>query len=193
MQRKIKGKGQVVSPHRKPTTSKNHLPTSKGLTSLLKTEPYPLLPTPETPNKSAPKPMDAKRCFRCHSLSHIASTCPNKRVVTLAEKYQVVWESMEETEEKGNKELLLTEEIEEYKEGSDEGEILIVRRALSGLVALENQEQTEAIFYTRCTIGGKVCSLIIDGGSCTSVASKTRWINSRFLLYPIPHFTPFSG
>ncbi|CAL9121046.1 unnamed protein product, partial [Musa textilis] len=31
--------------------------------------------------------------------------------------------------------------------------------------------QRENIFHTRCTINGKVCSVIIDGGSCTNVAS----------------------
>ena len=36
-----------------------------------------------------------------------------------------------------------------------------------------SQEQRENVFYTRCLVGGKVCSLIIDGGSCTNVASTT--------------------
>ena len=28
------------------------------------------------------------------------------------------------------------------------------------------------IFHTICTINGKLCSLIVDGGSCTNVASS---------------------
>ncbi|MCR2848146.1 retropepsin-like aspartic protease, partial [Heyndrickxia coagulans] len=32
-------------------------------------------------------------------------------------------------------------------------------------------QQRENIFHTRCHVQNKVCSLIIDGGSCTNVAS----------------------
>ena len=74
--------------------------------------------------------MDAKRCFRCQGLGHIASECPNRRVVTLAE-YQAACEVMEEGEEEGSKEMFLTKDMEEYEEGLDEGEMLVVRRALS--------------------------------------------------------------
>ena len=35
----------------------------------------------------------------------------------------------------------------------------------------DDQQQRENIFHTRCHINNKVCSLIIDGGSCTNVAS----------------------
>ena len=35
----------------------------------------------------------------------------------------------------------MTKEMEEYEEGPDDREMLVVRRALSGLVAPENQEQ----------------------------------------------------
>jgi len=77
------------------------------------------------------------RCFRCQGLGHIASKCPNKRVVTLAE-YQSICEHKEKPEEEGNKEIFFAKELEEFKEGPDDGEMLVVRRALSGLVALEN-------------------------------------------------------
>ena len=29
------------------------------------------------------------------------------------------------------------------------------------------------MFHTRCMVQGKVCSLVIDGGSCTNAASET--------------------
>jgi len=45
---------------------------------------------------------------------------------------------------------------------TDKGELLILRRALSGLNEAK-EEQRENIFQSRSTIREKVCSLIIDG------------------------------
>nr|XP_027062824.1 uncharacterized protein LOC113689221 [Coffea arabica] len=54
-----------------------------------------------------------------------------------------------------------------------QGEIgcLVARRVLTARVKEDEQLQRENLFYTRCKVGDKVCSLIIDGGSCTNVAS----------------------
>jgi hypothetical protein len=35
----------------------------------------------------------------------------------------------------------------------------------------EESNQRENLFHTRCFVNNKVCSVIIDGGSCTNVAS----------------------
>ena len=51
------------------------------------------------------------------------------------------------------------------------GESLVVLRALNLNVKEEGLEQRENIFQTRCLIVGKVCSMIIDGGSCVNCAS----------------------
>ncbi|XP_027166368.1 uncharacterized protein LOC113766370 [Coffea eugenioides] len=48
---------------------------------------------------------------------------------------------------------------------------LVARRVLTARVREDEQLQRENLFYTRCKVGDKVCSLIIDGGSCTNVAS----------------------
>ena len=88
------------------------------------------------------------------------------------EKYQASFEELEE-EEKADKELYLNGPLEEVEEGSDEGELLAIRRALSGLATEDDFEQREAIFHTGCTMGGKVCSLIIDGATHNSW-----WTNS---------------
>ena len=59
---------------------------------------------------------------------------------------------------------------EEY---AGQGELLVARRDLS-VQAKENDEvQRENIFHTRCHVQNKVCSVIIDGRSCTNVASTT--------------------
>ena len=50
---------------------------------------------------------------------------------------------------------------------------LVARRALSLQAKEEDEVQRENIFHTRCYVKDKVCSVIIDGGSCTNVASTT--------------------
>jgi hypothetical protein len=50
-----------------------------------------------------------------------------------------------------------------------EGESLVARRALSAQVKEDDiKQQRENIFHTRCHINNKICSMIIDGGSCTN-------------------------
>jgi len=109
-------------------------------------------------------------------------------VVTLAE-YQASLEELEEEEEEEEKEVYLGDHIEEVEEGPDEDEMLVIRRALSGFADQEDTDQREAIFNTRCTIGGKVCSLIIDGGSCANVVSKTvvEKLKLEVILHPKPY------
>ena len=53
------------------------------------------------------------------------------------------------------------------------GDLLVTRRALSVQVKEEDNEvvQRDNIFHTRCHIGEKVYSVVIDGGSCTNIAS----------------------
>ena len=68
--------------------------------------------------------------------------------------------------------------------------MLVIRRALSGFATQDDLEQREAIFHTRCTVGGKVCALIIDGGSCANVAAKT--MVEKLKLEVIPHLKPYT-
>ena len=83
-------------------------------------------------------------------------------------------EEAEWEEERKEKDIHLIVEVEEeYIEEADEGELLVLGRALSGQKAPNHEEQRENIFHTRCTIHRHVCSLIVDGGSCANVASTT--------------------
>ena len=49
---------------------------------------------------------------------------------------------------------------EEVIEEPEEGELLVIRRALN-VQRSPKDEQKENIFYSRCSIQGKVCSLIM--------------------------------
>ena len=71
-----------------------------------------------------------------------------------------------------------------------EGESLVARRALNAQVKEDDMEQQrENIFHTRCHINNKVCSMIIDGRSCTNVASTTLIgkLNLPTLKHPRPY------
>jgi len=52
-----------------------------------------------------------------------------------------------------------------------EGYLLVVRQMLGKISKTFDETQRENIFHTRCLINNKLCSMIIDGGSCANVAS----------------------
>jgi len=84
----------------------------------------------------------------------------------------------------------LEEEDEEEEEANtvlapDVGKLLVLQRILHAKESAKEGRQREHIFHSRCTIQGKVCSLIIDGGSCTNVASTQ--LVSKLNLPTIPH------
>ncbi|XP_024010649.1 uncharacterized protein LOC112086107 [Eutrema salsugineum] len=103
-------------------------------------------------------------CFKCQGRGHMARDCPNQRAMIMTSNGE--YESQDEQDEEDDAEL------DTDIEYPDSGEMLVIRRALSAIVEPETV-QRENIFHTRCTVHNKVCSLIIDGGSCTNVASKT--------------------
>ena len=68
--------------------------------------------------------------------------------------------------------------------------MIVARRALSVQVKEDDiEQQRENIFHTRCHINSKVCSMIIDGGSYTDVASTTfvEKLNLPTLKHPRPY------
>ncbi|XP_013601193.1 PREDICTED: uncharacterized protein LOC106308590 [Brassica oleracea var. oleracea] len=102
-------------------------------------------------------------CFKCRGKGHYARDFPNKRVMVL--KADGEYESQDEAEVEP---LVSYEEVVDYAETR---ELLVTRRSLSALFDPETI-QRENIFHTRCSVEQKVFSLIIDGGSCTNVASN---------------------
>nr|GEW34526.1 hypothetical protein [Tanacetum cinerariifolium] len=93
------------------------------------------------------------RCFRCQGLGHIASECPNKKMITLA-KYEGVDNSF--TVDTTLDSVVDAEFVVEEVVGTDEGACLVVRRALTNAPDQGGNLQREAIFHTRCTIAQKV-------------------------------------
>jgi len=82
----------------------------------------------------------------------------------------------------------MEEDQEEVVKEANDGELLVLRRALSSLKG-DKEEQRENIFHSRCMVQGKVCSLIIDGGSYANVASSNmvEKLNLQVMTYPHPY------
>jgi len=96
-----------------------------------------------------------------------------------------------ESEGEGDKSMAKTEEeSDDEVEYVTEGEALVTRRVLNSQVKEDDMEQQRKnIFHTRCLIKNKVCIMIIDGGSCTNVASTTlvEKLNLPTLKHPKPY------
>ena len=122
------------------------------------------------------------KCFKCLGLGHIASQCPNRRVMTIQNTQEI------ESEAEGVDEEVSGGAQGENVEFADEGEMLMIRRVLSSEAKLE-EEQRDNLFRTRCTIQNKVCGVIIDSGSCTNVASTTlvEKLNLATTKHPCPY------
>ena len=69
------------------------------------------------------------------------------------------------------------------------GELLMIRKAHSNQEGAIDESQREGIFQTRCSIQGKLCTLIIDGGSFSNVASAR--LVSKLNLDTNPHPKPY--
>ncbi|KAL4643924.1 hypothetical protein ACB092_02G126200 [Castanea dentata] len=94
-----------------------------------------------------------------------------------------------ETKSEGNDDQIpsLEDVCDDDVEYPVEGESLGARCALSAQVKEDDMEQQrENIFHTKCHFNNKVCSMIIDEGSCTNVASTTlvENLNLPTLKYP---------
>ena len=121
-------------------------------------------------NKGSPKIQQRNRhikCFKCHGICHISTHCLNKRTMVMHGE-EIVSDNGEE--EESIPPLDDTSDID--LEFPMEGEALVTRRVLSAQVKEDDiEQQHENIFHTRFHVNNMICSVIIDGGSCTNVNS----------------------
>ncbi|XP_074302904.1 uncharacterized protein LOC141637238 [Silene latifolia] len=169
----------------KPVTPKFPIrPTFKPYTGVKITEtPKPATqPTadkgkaPMYPKTNPPLSRDKIKCFQCQGFGHFEKECPSNRALTAMEIEEWEREGLVEYEEE---ETLAPSEMEVEKE-TDQGQVvahpdtghnLALWRVMHSQPAPLEADQRFMIFKSRCTVQGRVCNLIIDGGSCTNVAS----------------------
>ncbi|XP_019432645.1 PREDICTED: uncharacterized protein LOC109339632, partial [Lupinus angustifolius] len=121
------------------------------------------------------------KCFKCLGLGHIASQCPTRRTMIIRNG-----------EVESQSENSSDEEEDDHEEESvtiPEGDLFMVRRLLGSQIKEEDASQRENIFHTRCIVDGKLCSLIIDSGSCANVVSAR--LMSKLNLVTKSHPTPY--
>ena len=151
-----------------------------------------MLPSKETSNshgknESAPKSNRTRdiQCFKCKGRGHYANECANKRAM-IVRGDEIVSESDSDSDEVPPLEDCSDVEIEEYPV---QGESLVILRTLNVSIKEEGLEQRENIFHTRCLVGGKVCSMIIDSGSQVNCASTI--LVDKLGLETIKHPNPY--
>ncbi|RDY08298.1 hypothetical protein CR513_07489, partial [Mucuna pruriens] len=115
------------------------------------------------------------KCFGCLGKGHIASQCPNKRSMILREDGTMDNKSSRDKSSSISEIGLAMSDF-----SPDNGDLLMVRCLMSAhvgnYVLLTLDDSDRHIFHSRCHILGKLCSIIIDGGSCVNVASlRERW------------------
>ena len=118
------------------------------------------------------------KCFKCHGFGYYANECFNKKVMILLESDELISED--------EKDEVTEEEAVDYPV---RGEVLVTRRSLKVQSKPEEHGQRENLFHPRCIVYDKICSLIIDGGSCTNLASES--LVAKLGLKTVKHPRPY--
>ncbi|XP_031375447.1 uncharacterized protein LOC116189849 [Punica granatum] len=124
----------------------------------------------------------SKQCFKCRGFGHIASEYPNRKIISLVEEAndEPVYDTYDDEEN----------EVEQEKVTyGDQGKTLVVQRILKSAHVEDDKWLPHNIFHTRCTSHGKVCTVIIDSGSCENVISTT--MVEKLHLKVEPHPDPY--
>ena len=190
VERQIKRKGTRSFQNPSPSTSwRSNGRKDKGAAFKSKTEPPKRKDEAHNANKGKTESQTRNRdikCFKCLGTVYIASQFPNKRTMIASANGEVETESESDDDQMPP----LEDTCDDGVEYPVEGESLVARYALSAQIKEDDiDQQRENIFHTRCHINNKVCSMIIDGGNCTNVASTTliEKLKLPTLKHPRPH------
>ncbi|KAF8106014.1 hypothetical protein N665_0148s0002 [Sinapis alba] len=107
-------------------------------------------------------------CYSCGEPGHRQTVCPHATrrglVFDDGTEEQDVYDSQEEDDQDGDNTVSHT--------AGDTGRLLVLRRACLTPVAQDDQWLRTNIFRSTCTIKDRICSFVIDSGSCRNVVSE---------------------
>ncbi|XP_031131787.1 uncharacterized protein LOC116033168 [Ipomoea triloba] len=140
-------------------------------------------------------------CYRCNGRGHLARDCPNKRIVNITKQFEKfascleyesedeVCDNFETPNEHVEEEPSLPLDFDSEYADSEYVHTLVVKKVLSVHPLKEDESQRENIFYAKGSIRGNACTVIIDSGSCTNVASvaMVKFLQLPLLDHPNPY------
>jgi len=129
-------------------------------------------PMDSKPSIIVPKSLtktSSKKWFKCLGFRHIVADCPTKRTMMIKGE-QVVSEHSDQSPRSNSPSPSKTS-CDNECEIPCEGDLLVIRRMMGTIPKPLDDTKRENIFHTRCLINNKLCSTIIDGGSCANVTS----------------------
>jgi hypothetical protein len=130
------------------------------------------------------------QCFKCGGCGHVIRECPNNRTIIVNDKgdYESACEEDQEVNDEGKFQYTFEEEDHTFCE-FEIGAALVVTQILSVQVKEAENGQWHNLFQTRAKVEGKVCKVIIDGGSCHNLASKemVEKFGLKLLRHPHPY------
>ena len=113
------------------------------------------------------------QCFKCGGRGHVIKECPNNRTIIVNDQGEYESASEEEQEAMDGGQLKDDTNNEGHTSCEFEGgAALVVTQILSVQMKEAENGQRHNLFQTRAKVEGKVCKVIIDGGSCHNLASK---------------------
>ncbi|KAH9681591.1 Endonuclease [Citrus sinensis] len=162
--------------------------------------------TPPNPSNKTSKPSEIGQssktqssgsglcCFNCGENGHRMTEC--KKGGKYGKCLFVGTEESEDYQEEETEEFAVeptfdsSGSAQSVEENGDSGPMLIVNRAFFTPKGQDKDKWLrQNIFQTTCTIGGKVCSMVIDSSSCENVISEEAI--TKLNLKTEPHQTPY--
>lgn len=110
----------------------------------------------------------ALRCYSCGEPGHRISACPHSTrrglIVDGQHEEQEVYDSQEEEDESGSDAI--------HHTTGDTCRMLVLRRSCIAHTRNDDQWLRTNIFRSTCTINDRICTFVIDSGSCRNVISE---------------------